>query len=196
MRMTLGARNAVEVRWRALPLQLPALLSYWRASAPASLARISTTWRYLVAGTHRHYGALVEASGAGNLISKDGYWEAHGLRASLDVAVAVAERRWRDYGTGYLAMDEAALRRAEPALKPGLAGAVKWTSPWACPDPGVLTAAYATLFERQGGGIVAGDASSLARSGRGWRSRAGALNGERSGFARARHSSLQVQAKT
>ena len=169
LRMAFGWRNAVELDWASLPGQLPALHAYWRSSRPDALRRVIPVWRQLVSEAIPAHAALIAAAGADHLIRKDGYWEVHGTDAGLAAAVLEAERRKGLHGTDFAAVDGAALARAEPGLRTAMAGAIHWTTPWTCRAPGDLVRAYAALFEGRGGRIVPGDATSLERSGGGWR---------------------------
>ncbi|TCT01091.1 NAD(P)/FAD-dependent oxidoreductase [Aquabacter spiritensis] len=169
LRMAFGWKNAVDLDWRTLPGQVPALAAYWRASLPRSFQKIIPLWHRLVSEAVLRHAALIEAAGADALIRKDGYWQVHETEAALAAAILDAERRRQRYGIPFTPADQAALSRAEPALRARLAGAIHWTSPWTCRAPGDLVRAYAELFAAQGGRIVVGDAASLARSGAGWR---------------------------
>lgn len=167
--MALGRKNALDLHWPSLPRQAPALFAYWRSSLPVSLRKVIPLWRQLISEAVPRHAALIEASGAGNLIRRDGYWEAHDTEAGLAAAVREAGRRKERYGVAFTVADRAGLSRAEPALRHPLAGAIHWTAPWTCLSPGELVGAYARLFEARGGRIVTGDARTLARSGKGWR---------------------------
>ncbi|MEP9355500.1 FAD-dependent oxidoreductase [Xanthobacter sp. KR7-65] len=166
--MALGAKNAVHLHWPSLPGRAPALFSYWRASLPASMRRVIPLWRQLVSEAVPRHAPLIEASGADNLIRRDGYWLVHDTPSGLAAAVLEAERRQKEYGVAFTVADRAELSRAEPALRHAPAGAVHWTAPWTCLSPGRLVGAYARLFEARGGRIVQGDARALKRSGAGW----------------------------
>ncbi|MBZ9772184.1 NAD(P)/FAD-dependent oxidoreductase [Mesorhizobium sp. CO1-1-8] len=168
LRMALGWRNAVDLRWTSLASQSPELYSYWRSSSPAFLRRVTPLWHQLVLEAVPRHSALIEASGAGNLIRRDGYWEVHTTEAGLSVAINDAERRKRQYGVEFEVADSRALARAEPGLRATLAGAIHWTAPWTCLAPGELVATYAKLFEKRGGRFVTGDAFSLKQAGKGW----------------------------
>lgn len=167
--LALGRRNAVALDWASLPVQAPALAAYWRASLPASLRRIVPLWQRLISEAVARHAALVAAAGAEDLVRREGYFEAHAAGGTLDAAVRNADRRRQLYGVPFELVDGAGLCRAEPGLRAILAGAIHWTSPWTCLEPGALVRAYATLFEAHGGRIVAGDARSLTPSASGWR---------------------------
>jgi len=135
---------------------------------PRSLQQVIPVWGQLVSEAVPRHAALIEASGAQDLIRGSGYWEAHASEAGLHAAILDAERRKRQYGLEFKVADAAALSRDEPGLKSGLAGAINWTAPLSCLAPGELVKAYAKLFESRGGSIVAGDALSLSQAGKGW----------------------------
>ena len=70
-------------------------------------------------------------------------------------------------GLAFDALDARALAEIEPVLD-GFAGAILLRDPAACSDPGGLTAAYASLFARNGGRLFSGDARSLSQTPHGW----------------------------
>jgi D-amino-acid dehydrogenase len=123
----------------------------------------------MIQGATRCHGLLAEAAGADHLLKKDGFWEAYRDGRRLSAAIRQAQRRSEVYGTNHRCLDAAQLSEEEPALKPGLAGAIHWSDTWRCVDPGGLVEAYAQLFLRRGGAIIGGDATSLVQTKTGWR---------------------------
>lgn len=168
LQMAFGTRNAVDLHWRSLPGQLPALLAYWRASGARSLREIIPLWRQLIGEAVPRHAALITASGAESLIRREGYWEVHDTQKGLAAAVQAAERRKAEHGVEFATVDGHTLASAEPAIHRAPAGGLHWIAPWTCLSPGALVAAYARLFEARGGRILTGDARTLQRTGAGW----------------------------
>ena len=168
-RLALGARNAVALHWPSLPGQAPGLFGYWRASRPGRLRAAIPLWRELVREALPGHAALVAASGAEDLVRRQGYWEVHETARGLAAAAGEAERKRAEHGVSFSLVDGRALARAEPALRRAPAGAIHWTDPWTCLSPGRLAGAYARLFEARGGRILQGDARTLQQAGPRWR---------------------------
>jgi D-amino-acid dehydrogenase len=169
LRLALGWKNAVNIKWRTLPQQMPALFSYWRSSSPASYRQIVPVWQQLVEEAVQRHGDLIDLSGAGHLIRRQGYWEAYNTAEALGRAIKDAERRRLQYGVEFTLADGAALRKSEPGLQVNLPGAIHWTTPLSCSSPGELVVAYGELFTRRGGEFLLADASTVARTGHGWK---------------------------
>ncbi len=70
----LGQTNDIVYHWRDLPKLLPALLSYYRYSSPASHARISRLYNKLIVHSTDDHQPLIEAAGADNLIRRNGFF--------------------------------------------------------------------------------------------------------------------------
>lgn len=169
LRLASGWKNAVAIDWRTLPGQIPPLLAYLRSSSPAVQGTIIPIWRQLVAEALERHGRLIERAEAGHIIRKQGYWEAYTTASAFRAAILEAERRQEQYGVEFTVAEGAMLKEREPGLRVALPGAIQWTSPWSCTDPGALVAAYSELFTRLGGKVVAGDAFSLAEDEHGWK---------------------------
>lgn len=171
VRIGIGRGN--DVRWSlgAMPAHLLPLLSYFRHSAPARLRAAASVYHLLTRRAADDHAPLIRAANADPLIRRDGFHQAYRDPRQLDLAVAEARRLAHDYDVPSDVLDGAALSRAEPVLMQSLAGAIHWTGPWSCADPGGLVAAYAALFVARGGRIAQGDARTVSRSGSGWQLR-------------------------
>ncbi len=169
IRMAFGLHNAVSLDAGYVLRNLRALMGYWVYSQKSRHADLSRSWAPLVQAATTHHGLLAEAANANHLIKRDGFWEAYRDPRRLLRAVQGAERRKGAYGAGFRPYDAEALLAHEPALKPGLAGAIHWPDTWSCVDPGALVTAYASLFVQRGGTIIRGDATTLARTPGVWR---------------------------
>ncbi|MDB6177488.1 FAD-dependent oxidoreductase [Paracoccus sp. Z330] len=159
-----------DVKWNipGLLSQASAVFSYARNSLPAAHRRASKTWGRLIRQSTDRHGPLIQAAGADNIIRRNGYIELHRTTAKLEKARVVAERFQTEFGVEATILDQAALRRTEPAIRVDVAGATHWSDSWNCSDPGALVAAYAALFQKNGGRILNGDAGDLHRKGAAW----------------------------
>ncbi|GGF69547.1 FAD-dependent oxidoreductase [Azorhizobium oxalatiphilum] len=155
-------------RLAALPSYFRWLLAYFAASTPERQQAIGRDLRPLMAAARAEHHALAKSAGAMGLLSATGWLKVY--RNEADLAATATERAMADeLGVAYTLLNEAGVRKLEPALKPGLAGGVHWTDSDNVSDPGGLVKAYAALFEQQGGLMLKGDARSLRQSGGRWR---------------------------
>lgn len=163
------ARNtAPELRYhlRDMPALAPFLWSYWRNSSPARHRRIARLYEPLIRHCLDEHRELALAAGAQDLLRPAGWMRVYRGEAALAAELRAVEQARKEFGVAYEALDAAALQRAEPALRPGLAGAVRYADPVPCSDPQALVQAYAGHFEQLGGTLLRGDAASLRE---GWR---------------------------
>ncbi len=168
MQIALG--RGYDVKWNVpgLMSQLQAVWTYALNSLPAGHRRATVVWGKMIRQSTDRHAPLVQAAGADNIIRKDGYIEVHRTPARMEKARITAKRFLDEFGVEARLMDGKALRALEPSVKIEVEGATHWADAWACSDPGGLVAAYAALFERQGGRIVHADAGDLHRVGNGW----------------------------
>ena len=160
-----------DVNWHltALPAYAGPLVRYLWHSTPAHHQAISQVYGPLIRRATADHEPLIEAAGAGNLITKDGFVQAYRTNESMDAGARDAEHVNKEFGVGMRLLSAKALAAEEPQLKRPMAGGVHWTEAWACSSPGSLVAAYLALFEKRGGTFATGDAASLEEAGAGWR---------------------------
>lgn len=160
-----------DARYHAtmLPRLLRPFMQYWYHSEPGRYRAIARDYARLIAHCVDDHRELVAEAGAESLLRDGGWIVACETSKALASAIAEAERSHREFGIGYRTLDNAALSRAEPHLRGGLAGGLQWTDPVAVLDPLALTRAYLALFEKRGGRFAYGDARTLTRAGGGWR---------------------------
>lgn len=167
----IGLKRGLDTRYDplALPGYAAPLAQYWWHSAPARYRKIVVEYASLIGHSVSEHAPLVAAAGAEELIRKDGFLLLFRTAKARDAAFADAAGDRENFGVGSVELDGAALSRLEPALQQPQAGALHWTDPWTVRDPGALVAAYAALFEREGGRLVRGDAGTLRQETAGWR---------------------------
>jgi D-amino-acid dehydrogenase len=163
-----GRTNDVHYRLMSLPHHLGPLLQYWWHSSPKRYDRISAAYAEIIAHAAPEHQDLISASGAGNLVRRDGFRVLHREQASLDAEIAAAEALRATYGVKFSVLTSRELAQAEPGLIDTGLGGLHWQEPWTVSDPGALVAAYANLLERLGGMVLRGDASTLVETAGGW----------------------------
>ncbi|HEY8566884.1 MAG TPA: FAD-binding oxidoreductase [Beijerinckiaceae bacterium] len=168
LRYALNNTTDAHYHWSAVPKVAPFLLRYWLQSRPERHAQIARLYAPLIEHCLTEHQALAQAAGATDLIRQRGWIKLYRTAQARDVDLAEAETLRREYGLGFNLLDPAALAEKEPHVAPGLVGGLHWTDPASVTDPHALTLAYAGLFERLGGRIVAGDAATLRADGAGW----------------------------
>ncbi|MNK67603.1 D-amino acid dehydrogenase small subunit [compost metagenome] len=164
----LGRRMDVNYHLDALPSVMSPLARYWHASAPARYAQIAHDYSRLIEHCLTEHAALIEASGAADLVRKEGYRAVFQTQAAMDSASTRAAELQERYGIRYEHLNGDALARAEPELRVRLVGALHWLDPWSVSDPGALVQRYAQRFVTLGGSIAQADAATLTPTASGW----------------------------
>ncbi|MFK0385308.1 NAD(P)/FAD-dependent oxidoreductase [Agrobacterium sp. NPDC090273] len=180
LKYSLNNRIDAHYHLRALPKIAPFLGRYWFHSTPTRHAAISRAYAPLIEHSVSEHKILIEEANADDLIVKSGWMEAYRTAQKRDADYAGAERLARDYGISYTTLSAAELAEAEPDLRRDFVGGLKWNDPWSVRDPHALTLAYVRLFERLGGMVLRGDASTLSQTAKGWtvRTDTGAIEAE------------------
>lgn len=165
------ARRGNDVHYHpgALLRLLPVLGRYWHASAPGRYAGTVTAYAALIRHCVTEHERLIAAANANDLVSQGGWLEACHSDGAFDETARRATAIAAEHGLDVSILDRHALQAAEPALTGRLSGAVHWRDPWTVSNPGELVQRYAALFERQGGALYRGDATTLQADGAGWR---------------------------
>lgn len=166
-----GLNRAPEANYHAAALAsiAPWLLRYWRGSTPEGIARSAKALAPLVLRALGEHEALMQDAGATELLIKRGWIKLYRSPATFAKALADA-RRLDAFGIPYDVLDRAGVAAREAMLDVcAIEGAIHFTSPASVTDPGALVKAYAELFIKRGGVIVAGDARSLEATPAGWR---------------------------
>lgn len=161
-----AANRSIDVRyhWRALPRLAPFLLRYWYHSQPARHAAIARSYATLVEHCASEHRALAEAAGSSALLRPGGWLKVFRTENKLASELLTAQRWHAEFGLAFEPLDARRLRELEPSLGPALCGGLRYTSSFSVADPQALVQAYAGHFERLGGRMLIGDASTLAPS--------------------------------
>lgn len=168
IQILLGQNNDVSFDLSAVLSQAPALWRYFLASHPDKHLKISQLYHQLTRASTDDHSALIQQSGAEDLISRNGFYYVYRDKQKLDEAAKDLSRLEQQYGVISHVLDGPAYQSKETALTSAPAGAIHWPQSWTCSDPGELNQRYAKLFIQRGGEIATGDASSLEQSGKGW----------------------------
>lgn len=171
--LSIALRRGNEVHWHlaALPSYLGPLWRYFLHSGGARYRAVSAVYSRLTARATAAHAPLIEAAGSQALIRREGFRQLYRSAGAMERAAREAERLRAAYGVGVELETGAELAAAEPNLLRPMAGAVRWTDPWTCSDPGGLVAAYAALFSSRSGTLLKGDAETLEQTNTGWRVR-------------------------
>lgn len=156
-----------QIRYRALPSIAPWIWRYFLASSPQNRAKIAHAARPLIAAALPEHRALAAASGAQALLRDEGWIKVYRSERGRQAALAEVEEL-QPFGVAARPLDRAALVSLEPHLSEAAAGGVHFSDPTTTSDPGALVNAYAALFVKRGGRLLAGDARTLQSAGEGW----------------------------
>lgn len=171
--MALRRDNSTNWHVDALPSNARLLWQYWYHSQPRRHYEIARTWSALTAQAVTRHAPLIDAAGAGHLVREEGFRQAYTKPAQFEAEQREAEAIHKDYGRNFRVLTGDELAAAEPALRKRYIGAIQWTDPWSCRNPGALTAAYGALFAQRGGTIEEAEVTDFAPSGAGWTVTAG-----------------------
>ncbi|NHT74232.1 FAD-binding oxidoreductase [Rhizobiaceae bacterium CRRU44] len=165
--------NTIEAHYhlKALPGLVPFLVRYWWNSGFTQHQHIARLYAPLIENSITEHADLIKASGADNLIQRDGWMKVFRTDAARDAAYKEAERLSAGFGVNHQKLSPSDVKALEPSIRIDLAGGLRWTDPWSIRDPHSLNKAYLTYFQSLGGRLVAGDAATLEHvlEGPGWR---------------------------
>lgn len=132
-----------------------ALLQYWQYSTSASVKQIEAEWQTLIAHCTSEHQKMIEAAGADELITRDGWLQLHRSVETLELAANTAEKD-RGQGVEHKVLSRDALAALEPnANFEDFVGAIHWLNSWQVSNPSALVKAYAKNFEAMKGDIKA-----------------------------------------
>jgi D-amino-acid dehydrogenase len=169
LRYALNRTTDAHYHLAAIPKIAPFLFKYWMHSRPARHKAIARMYAPLIGRCVIEHMALAEEAGATALIRRNGWLKVYRSEAKMAEDVRDAQETRREFGVDFAVLDRGALAEKEPDLMADLAGALHWTDPASVTDPHGLTLAYVRLFERLGGTLAVGDATTLEETASGWR---------------------------
>ncbi|PWB82299.1 MAG: amino acid dehydrogenase [Methylocystaceae bacterium] len=146
----------------ALPGIASWLLRYFRESGPERARRHALDALPLVERCLEEHDALIEVSGAGELVRRIGWIKLYRSDRTLAKGMIDAQRL-RDFKLRIETLDAAALSALEPDLAP-VKGAVHFLDTASVADPSAVAQSYASLFQSRGGRFLAGDVRALQQS--------------------------------
>ena len=163
--------QGTDIRYRipAILRYHQALLQYWKYSAPAMVKQIESEWQTLIEHCTSEHQTMIEAAGADDLITRDGWLQLHRSDESLNAAAKLAVAA-QEQGVEHkvLSLDE--LKATEPnANFEGFVGAIHWLNSWQVSNPSALVKAYAKSFESMGGSIIESNVTEVVKDGDGWK---------------------------
>ena len=165
--------NTIDAHYhiRALPGLVPFLARYWWHSGFTQHQRIADMYAPLIEHSIGEHEDLINASGAGDLIRKDGWMKVFRTEKARDAAYKDAERLSAGFGVNHQKLSTSELKTIEPSIKSDLLGGLRWSDPWSIRDPHSLNMAYLAYFQSLGGRLVSGDAATAEHilEGPGWR---------------------------
>ena len=171
LRYALNNTIDAHYHFKALPSLVPFLARYWWHSGFTQHSRIARLYAPLIENSIAEHEDLINASGAGELIRKDGWMKVFRTEKARDAAYKEAEQVSIGFGVNHQKLSAAELKVLEPSITADLVGGLRWTDPWSIRDPHSLNKAYLAYFQSLGGQLVSGDAATLEHvlEGPGWR---------------------------
>jgi len=163
--------QGTDIRYRipALLRYHQALLQYWKYSAPATVKKIEAEWQTLIAHCTSEHQTMISASGADELITRDGWLQLHRSEDTFKEAIESAIAA-REQGVEHNVLSLAELKAMEPSANfDGFVGAIHWLNSWQVSNPSALVKAYAKNFEEMQGTIKESDVKEIAKEGEGWK---------------------------
>ncbi len=158
------ARNrSPDVRYHADAILeiAPFLCRYWHYSQPARHAAIARAYATLIEHCVSEHRALAQDAGADGLLRRSGWIKIFRSAAKQDEELRQVEKWRREFGVEFEALDAGRLRQMEPDLDRSLLGGLHYTAADSVSDPNALVSAYVRYFERLGGRVLQGDATTL-----------------------------------
>ena len=167
--------QGTDIRYRipAILRYHQALLQYWKYSSPASVKKIEKEWQTLIEHCTSEHQTLITASGAEELISREGWLQLHRSEETLKTAIAAAVKD-REQGVEHKVLTLEELKAMEPnANFDGFVGAIHWLNSWQVSNPSALVKAYAKSFQEMQGEIKESDVKEISpedgTDGKGWK---------------------------
>ncbi|WP_350655798.1 FAD-dependent oxidoreductase [Psychrobacter sp. S1-30-MNA-CIBAN-0213] len=163
--------QGTDIRYRipAILRYHQALLQYWKYSAPATVKQIEAEWQTLIAHCTSEHQTMITASGADELITRDGWLQLHRSEDTFKEAIASAIAA-REKGVEHNVLNVEELKVMEPSANfDGFVGAIHWLNSWQVSNPSALVKAYAKNFQDMQGTIKESNVKEIVQDGEGWK---------------------------
>lgn len=163
--------QGTDIRYRipAILRYHQALLQYWKYSVPATVKQIESEWQTLIEHCTSEHQTMIEASGADELITRDGWLQLHRSEETFKEAQAAAIDACNQ-GVEHNVLNLEALKAMEPSANfEGFVGAIHWKNSWQVSNPSSLVKAYAKNFQEMCGTIKESDVKEIVKNGEGWK---------------------------
>jgi D-amino-acid dehydrogenase len=142
----------LRVDWRYLPMALPWLVRFLKASRPATAMAAAAALRTLHQGTFDNYMPLLQAAGGEALMRQPGQLYVYETEDSFRHDQAVIDVR-RRHNVKMEILDGKAARAIEPSLSPLIRHAIFFPEAGHCVNPERIVQVLAAAVER-GGGVL------------------------------------------
>lgn len=163
--------QGTDIRYRipAILRYHQALLQYWKYSTPASVKKIESEWQTLIEHCTSEHQTMISASGADELITRDGWLQLHRSEETFKEAQASAIDA-RNQGVEHNVLNLEELKSMEPRANfDGFVGAIHWLNSWQVSNPSSLVKAYAKNFQDMQGTIKENDVKEIVQEADGWK---------------------------
>ena len=163
--------QGTDIRYRipAILRYHQALLQYWKYSTPASVKKIEAEWQTLIEHCTSEHQTMIEASGADELITRDGWLQLHRSEETFKEAIAAAIDA-RNQGVEHNVLTVEALKAMEPSANfDAFVGAIHWLNSWQVSNPSSLVKAYAKNFQEMQGTIKESSVKEIVQEESGWK---------------------------
>ena len=163
--------QGTDIRYRipAILRYHQALLQYWKYSSPASVKKIEAEWQTLIEHCTSEHQTMIEASGADELITRDGWLQLHRSEETFKEAIAAAIDA-RNQGVEHNVLTVEALKAMEPSANfDAFVGAIHWLNSWQVSNPSSLVKAYAKNFQEMQGTIKESSVKEIVQEENGWK---------------------------
>ena len=163
--------QGTDIRYRipAILRYHQALLQYWKYSTPASVKKIEAEWQTLIEHCTSEHQTMIEASGADELITRDGWLQLHRSEETFKEAIAAAIDA-RNQGVEHNVLTVEALKAMEPSANfDAFVGAIHWLNSWQVSNPSSLVKAYAKNFQEMQGTIKESTVKEIVQEENGWK---------------------------
>ncbi len=163
-KMLLSRNEPLFLKWRYLPRLAPWLIRYLRHANATDAARAADALAGLVTDALADHQALAAGTGAENWLQASDYLYLYKNRAAFQ-ADAFGWNLRRAHGIEWQELEGDAFRQFDPAFSPDIGFAVKMDRHGYITDPGRYVKALAAHMQAQGGQLLQGGVSDIAREG-------------------------------